>query len=84
MNTKDSDDEQGSCVKVTLIRAFLLLVGSAILLGGVALVCFPPAPYLDMLGIGCVLIFPYFLWLALIADNKTVKKSAIDIADRIF
>jgi hypothetical protein len=67
-----------------LARAFLLLVGLAFLFAGVALANFPPVPYLDLLGVCFVLISPYFLWMALIADKQIVLKCAIEIADRLF
>lgn len=79
----DSGDSAGSDLTVMLARAFLLLVGSSMLFG-VALVWFPPATYLDLLGFGLILIAPYFIWGSLFADRQFVKQCSIEILDRLF
>lgn len=80
----DSGDGAGSDLTVMLTRAFLLLVGSSMLFGGVALIWFPPATYLELLGLGLILIAPYFIWGSLFADRQFVKQCSIEILDRLF
>lgn len=78
------DDKPDDGMNVLLIRAFLFVFGIAFLTGGIALVYYPPAQYLEVLGGLFVIVSLYLLWLAGFADQEIVKKRAIELLDRLF